>query len=99
MRTSRWDLGTHLYYLRDETAERYAAKLGMEIAHRDRVWLPGTVYTRERFTRRGRSRVRNAVKRAIVLTPGAPPTLRWVMLRRQADNPVYTANVVLRRLA
>jgi ubiquinone/menaquinone biosynthesis C-methylase UbiE len=92
-----WDLGEHLYYLGNGTAEFYAKKLGYAIVHHDRMWLPATVYTRNRFTRRGRSRLRNAVK-ALIVYSGALLILRWYMLNlRQAGNPVYTANLVLRK--
>jgi SAM-dependent methyltransferase len=93
-----WDLGDHLYFLGEHTAERYAAKLGLALVHRERAWVPATVYTRDRFMLRGRSRLRNAIKETIARVPGALPTLRWYMLRlRDAGNPMYDSTLVLRK--
>jgi 2-polyprenyl-3-methyl-5-hydroxy-6-metoxy-1,4-benzoquinol methylase len=94
-----WDLGDHLYFLGEQTAERYAAKLKFQLIHRERAWVPATVYTRERFMLKGRSRLRNAIKGAIVGIPGAMPILRWYMLTlRDAANPMYDSTLVLRKV-
>jgi SAM-dependent methyltransferase len=94
-----WDLGDHLCFLGENTAEHYAAKLGFRLVHREKVWYPATVYTRERFMLQGRSRLRNAIKKALVKTPGALPSLRWYMLRlRDATSPIYDSTLVLRKI-
>jgi SAM-dependent methyltransferase len=95
-----WDLGDHLYFLGERTVERYANKAGFELLLREAHWMPAMVYTRERFLLKGRSRLRNAIKRMIAVTPGAMPLLRWYMLtRRDADNPVYSSTLILRKSA
>jgi SAM-dependent methyltransferase len=94
-----WDLGDHLYFLGEQTAERYAAKLNFQLVHREKAWVPATVYTRERFMLKGRSRLRNAIKEAVVRVPGALPTLRWYMLKlRDATNPMFDSTLVLRKM-
>jgi SAM-dependent methyltransferase len=94
-----WNLGKHLYFLGNGTAEAYANKLGYALVHCDRVWQPATVYTRERFMRRGPSTLRNAAKVMIVHTPGALSVLRWYMLnRRHAGNPVHTVRLILSKI-
>ena len=93
-----WDLGDHLYFLGESTIDSYAKKLDFRLVYRDKTWLPAAVYTRDRLKMKGRSRRRNAIKGAIIHFPGAFPLLRWYMLhRRQAGNPVYTSNLVLRK--
>ena len=64
-----WDLGDHLYFLGERTAERYAAKLDLKLVHREKAWVPATVYTRQRFLLKGRSRLRNVIKATIVRHP------------------------------
>jgi SAM-dependent methyltransferase len=92
-----WYLGDHLYFLGDGTIEAFAAKLDFPLVHRERQWAPDQLFRRERFLQKGRSRLRNLVKSAIVHTPGAMAALRWTMLRRQADNPIHNSTLVLRR--
>jgi SAM-dependent methyltransferase len=95
-----WDLGDHLYFLGEKTADRYAAKLGLELIHREKVWGPATTYTHDRFLRKGRSTVRNVIKEAIAYTPGALRLLRWYRLTwHDADNPIYSSTLVLRKAA
>ena len=95
-----WELGEHRFFLGEGTIERYAARIGYEVVDRRRVWLPDTVFTRERFRMRGRSRARDAAKRLVLHTPGAFRTLRWYMVeRRQADNPIHASTIVLRKTA
>jgi hypothetical protein len=94
-----WDLGDHLYFLGRHTIERYSSDLGFDVVSRQRVWQPSMTYTRERFKTPGRSKLRNAVKLFCVYTPGLLALIRWYMLkRRHADNPVYNATLVLRKL-
>ena len=91
-----WELGEHLFFLGEGTIESYADSLGMKVVQRDRIWMPETVFTRERFRMKGRSALRNAVKAAFLYTPGAFRALRWYMLRRrQADNPVHVSTIAL----
>jgi SAM-dependent methyltransferase len=93
-----WDLGDHLYFLGEGTAERYAGKTNLRLVHRETAWVPATVYTRERFMLKGRSRLRNALKEAIVTIPGALSILRWYMLTlRDAGNPMYDSLLVLKK--
>lgn len=91
-----WDLGDHLYWLGLDTIERYAEIVGVRLVYRDRRWAPATIYTRDRFMLKGRSRLRNAIKAAIVYTPGALGLLRWYMLTwHEVDNPVHASTIVL----
>jgi SAM-dependent methyltransferase len=92
-----WYLGDHLCFLGEGTIERYAKKLDFPLIHRERQWAPDELFRRDRFKLRGRSRLRNLVKSAFVYTPGAMAMLRWYMLRRQADNPIYSSTLVLRK--
>ena len=93
-----WGLGEHLFFLGEGTIERYAADLGSVVVHRERVWLPETVFTRDRFRMRGRSRMRDLAKRIVLHTPGVFRLLRWYMIRhRQADNPLYASTIVMRK--
>jgi SAM-dependent methyltransferase len=93
-----WDLGEHLFFLGEATIERYAAKSGFTVVHKEKVWMPETIFSRERFAVRGRSRVRDLVKWTILYTPGAFPVLRWGMLKRHAGNPVHASTIVLRAI-
>lgn len=93
-----WTLGDELFFLGVGTLERYAEKAGLEVVETKKVWLPESIYTRERFKVKGRSSLRNAIKFGFVVVPGALPALRYVMKRRQADNPIYSGVYVLRRL-
>lgn len=86
-----WNLGDHLYFLGDRTMRCYADKLGFELAFRDRAWLPERLYTRDWLRMRGRSPLKNAVKTAILRTPGAFPAFRSVMLARQRDSAAHTS--------
>ena len=93
-----WELGEHLFFLGEGTIDRYAADLGFNVIHRESVWLPDTVFTRERFRMRGRSRARDLCKRIVLYTPGAFRVLRWYMVtRRQADNPVRASTILLKK--
>jgi hypothetical protein len=93
-----WGLGDHLYFLGENTIDLYAEKLKFRLVHRDKIWQPATVYTRERFKMKGRSRLRDLVKTACLYTPGVFPLLRWYMLnRRQADNPIYASTLILQK--
>lgn len=93
-----WSLGDHLYFLGEGTIERYAENLKFRLVYRDKVWQPATVFTRERFRMRGRSKLRNLAKLACLYTPGVFPLLRWYMLtKRHAGNPIYTSTLVLQK--
>jgi SAM-dependent methyltransferase len=91
-----WNLGDHLYFLGDRTMERYADRLGFDVVHHDRRWLPDEMFTREWLRSHGRSRQKNAVKTVIDKTPGGLRLLRAVMLRRQADSKAHAGVFVLR---
>ena len=96
--TFSWDLGDHLYYLGENTIDRYAKKLNFRLVHRDTIWQPAAVYTRDRFRIKGRSKPRNFVKTACLYTPGIFPLLCWYVLNvRQAENPVYASTLVLKK--
>jgi SAM-dependent methyltransferase len=86
-----WNLGDHLYFLGDRTMTRYAEKVDFDLVHHDRQWLPEKLYTREWLRMQGRSPLKNAVKSAILHTPGAFPAFRRVMLRRQQDSAAHTS--------
>lgn len=92
-----WTLGDELFFLGDGTLHKFAELLQLEVASADRTWLPDALYSRERFRVMGRSFRRNAVKRALLIVPGALPALHWAMVRRQADNPIHNAVFVLRK--
>jgi SAM-dependent methyltransferase len=93
-----WDLGDHLFFLGENTINFYAKKVNFNLVYRDKIWLPTTTFTRERFKSKGRSKLRNLAKSTIIHTPGAFPLLRWYMLnKRQAGNPIYTSNLVLQK--
>ncbi|EFQ82058.1 methyltransferase domain protein [Aeromicrobium marinum DSM 15272] len=91
-----WSLGDHLYFLGDRTMDRYAAKIGLEVVHHSRRWLPDEMFSREWLRMKGRSRAKNAVKTTVRFTPGGLAALRAVMLRRQADSSAHTSEFVLR---
>ncbi|MGH8961057.1 MAG: class I SAM-dependent methyltransferase [Jatrophihabitantaceae bacterium] len=91
-----WNLGDHLYFLGDHTMEQYAARAGFDIAHHERSWFPELLYSRESLESKGRSGVRNAVKTAILKTPGAFATFRSVMLRRAAGSAAHAGVFALR---
>jgi SAM-dependent methyltransferase len=86
-----WNLGDHLHFLGEGTMERYAQRLGWQIAHYDRAWFPDLLYSKASLRARGRSARRNAVKTVILRTPGAFPVFRSVMLRRASDSSAYSA--------
>jgi SAM-dependent methyltransferase len=93
-----WDLGDHLYYLGKNTIDWYAKQHSFRLIYRDTAWQPATVYTRDRFKIKGRSKLRNFIKLSILYIPGVFPLLRWYMLSlRQAGNPVYTSTLVLQK--
>ena len=91
-----WNLGDHLYFLGDRTMAEYAERVGFEVVHHTRRWLPDEMYTREWLRSRGRDRRKNAVKTVIDRTPGGLRLLRAVMLRRQADSAAHAGVFVLR---
>jgi 2-polyprenyl-3-methyl-5-hydroxy-6-metoxy-1,4-benzoquinol methylase len=91
-----WDLGDHLYWLGEDTIERYATQTGFTLIHRDKLWQPAEVFRRERFKTSGRSKIRNAIKLAC-LTPGVFPVVRWYALRRHRESPVYASTLILQK--
>jgi SAM-dependent methyltransferase len=91
-----WDLGDHLFFLGENTIERYAQKVGFAVVHRERTWMPDILFSRRRFSMKGRSRTRDVIKRAVLSTPGLFAALRWCMLKRHAGNPVYASTIILR---
>lgn len=94
----RWELGDHLYFLGEQTIERYADQIGFAVIHRERQWAPAARYTRETFSLKGRSALRNFIKTACRITPGALPLIRWYVLgRMEADNPGYSSTLILRK--
>jgi SAM-dependent methyltransferase len=86
-----WNLGDHLYFLGDRTMAEYGRRVGFDIAHHDRAWLPDQLYTRDWLRLKGRSPVRNAMKTAVLRTPGAFPAFRAVMLRRAAGSAAHAS--------
>lgn len=93
-----WGLGDHLYFLGEHTIERYAENIGFEVIHREKRWGPDSLYTRETFIRKGRSKLRNIIKKTCVYTPGVLPVLRWYMLKtRHKDNPNYISTLLLKK--
>jgi SAM-dependent methyltransferase len=95
-----WDLGDHLYFLGERTIERYADNSGFELVYREKKWGPDLLYSRETFLKKGRSTLRNFIKKACVYTPGVFPLLRWYMLKiRQRNNPNYVSILLLKKVA
>ena len=64
---------------------------------RDKLWQPEQTYRPERFRMPGRSRLRNAIKRAC-LAPGVFPLVRWYVLKKNRGNPVYTSTLILQKV-
>lgn len=91
-----WNLGDHLYFLGDHTMQQYADRLGLELLHHDRRWLPDEMFSRDWLRTKGRSRARNAVKSTVNATPGGLQLMRAVMLRRQASSSAHASTFVLR---
>lgn len=93
-----WDLGDHLFFLGENTIERYAEKLAFHLVFRQRDWRPAVNFSRERFQAKGRSPLRNLIKAACLYTPGILPLLRCYMLRvKLADSPCYHSTLVLQK--
>lgn len=86
-----WNLGDHLYFLGDRTMDRYAEKIGFEVRHHDRRWLPDEMYSREWLKAKGRSPAKNAIKTAVDKTPGGLKLMRAVMLRVQKDSAAHAS--------
>lgn len=94
----RWNLGDHLFFLGNGTMQRYAERTGLRLVSEDVEWTPSLIYTRDRFSVKGRSGMRNSIKRATLATPGALPLIRRIMLRRAAGNAAYSATYVLQKV-
>lgn len=93
-----WALGDHLYFLGNETIEYYCNELGFTLAYRKKEWAPEIDYSEQNLRTKGRSRIRNLIKSGIVNTPGLLSMFRGFMLNwKQADNPVYSSVLVLRK--
>lgn len=92
----QWNLGDHLYFLGDRTMASYAEKVGLDVLHHTRKWLPEEMFSREWLRLKGRSAAKNALKATINRTPGGLALMRAVMLRRQADSAAHTSVFVLR---
>lgn len=93
-----WCFGEELFFLGENTIERYGQKLGFEVVERTRRWLPDLHYSKDWFRLKGRSRLRNLAKTAFLYTPGALPALRACVFRIQRDNPIYSSTLVLRKV-
>lgn len=94
-----WHLGDHLHFLGRGCVERYAADNGFELLKRESQWQPEIDFSVERMYLRGPSRPKNLIKAFVLHTPGAMLLLRTYMLRRrQRDNPMYAATIILRKL-
>lgn len=95
-----WYLGDHYYYLGDHTIERYAYKIGFEVIYREKKWVPDLLYSRASLLTKGRSTLRNIIKKSCVYTPGVLPILRWYMLKiRNKNNPHYVSTLLLTKIA
>jgi SAM-dependent methyltransferase len=91
-----WNLGDHLYFLGDGTMAHYADRIGLEILHHSRKWLPDEMFSREWLKMKGRSPAKNALKSAVDHTPGGLQLMRAVMRRRQATSSAHASVFVLR---
>lgn len=92
-----WTLGDELFFLGKRTIDRLADRAGLRVVERQRTWLPDALFSPNNLRIKGRSRRRNAIKTALLVTPGALPALRYVIRRRQADNPIHSAVFVLQK--
>jgi 2-polyprenyl-3-methyl-5-hydroxy-6-metoxy-1,4-benzoquinol methylase len=93
-----WNLGEHLYFLGENTIEKYAERLGFELIYREKKWAPDLIYSRETFLAKGRSKLRNFIKSACVYTPGVLPLLRCYMLNiRNRNNHHYASTLLLKK--
>jgi len=86
-----WNLGDHLHFLGDRTITCYAERLGFTVAHHERAWFPDLLYSRESLRSKGRSGLRDAVKAAILHTPGAFAAFRALMLRRSVGSSAHSS--------
>jgi len=94
-----WNLGDHRFYLGEHTIERYAERIGFEVFYREKRWAPGLLYSRENLLVKGRSTLRNIIKKSCVYTPGVLQVMRWYMLKiRNKNNPNYVSTLLLRRI-
>ncbi|HEY9563579.1 MAG TPA: class I SAM-dependent methyltransferase [Nocardioides sp.] len=90
-----WNLGDHLHFLGDRTMTAYASRLGFEVVHHERHWLPDEMFSREWLTVKGRSPLKNAIKTAVRVTPGGLALMRAVMLRKQASSAAHASVFLL----
>ena len=94
-----WNLGDHRYYLGDHTIERYACNIGFRVIHREKKWAPDLLYSRDNLLAKGRSTLRNIIKKSCVYTPGVLHILRWYMLKiRNKNNPHYVSTLLLKKI-
>jgi 2-polyprenyl-3-methyl-5-hydroxy-6-metoxy-1,4-benzoquinol methylase len=93
-----WMLGDHLMFLGENTIERYADKLNMELVQRRQIWQPERVYSLVRLMSPSRSRAKNSMKLVLRITPGALSALRWYgMNHRDVDSPMFESTLLLRK--
>jgi len=93
-----WYLGDHRYYLGDHTIERYADRIGFDVVYREKRWAPDLFYSRDNFLMKGRSMLRNIIKKSCVYTPGVLHILRWYMLKiRNKNNPCFISTIILKK--
>ena len=94
-----WYLGDHRYYLGDHTIKRYADRIGFDVVYHEKRWAPDLFYSRDNFLMKGRSMLRNIIKKSFVYTPGALPALRWYMLKvKHQNNPNHISTLLLKKL-
>lgn len=91
-----WEIPDHLQFLGLRTIDHLATQTGFEVALHEREPLSKEMFAKEAWRSPGRSALRNRIKRAVTLTPGALPLLRAIydLYTRRA---AFSSFVVLRK--
>ena len=92
-----WELGDHLHFLGDRTAEHYGRRFGFTVVAREQVWEPTRLFSRERFAPAGGSAARNVMKKIVLNVPGMLGAARAVVELASSSNPIYDSVLVLRK--
>ncbi|MFL5334502.1 MAG: class I SAM-dependent methyltransferase [Geminicoccaceae bacterium] len=91
-----WELGDHLHFLGDRTAEQYGRRFSFTVLTREQVWEPTRLFSRDRFAPFGGSRARNVMKDIVLRVPGLLPVVRSAAEAVSSGNPIYDSVLVLR---
>lgn len=91
-----WELGDHLHFLGDRTAERYGRRFDFTVASREQTWEPTRLFSHDRFAPSGGSAARNAAKTIVLSVPGLLRIVRAAVEAASSSNPIYDSVLVLR---